>query len=253
MKKSVFIVLFFCLCVTSTLHADVHVKQVVHRDEFYDGGVVTPASDIEIEMWFGGKRMAYHGADWIGIIDAGSSLLYFANKRDSVYFEIPLPAVEKNHVSEELGQTLGQYFVDGSVESEQAEKTILERRCKCFTCKDDITFEDLHFYDREKTVWITEDVPFDWTLWNDMRNVIRGFFNPREQYSKQLERLSGFELAEESKRYDRGNIVVSNTGVVEITKREAPEGVYSVPEGFTRKEEFERNEIISLRSIIYIF
>jgi hypothetical protein len=253
MRKFVFLVLAACICGTSTVHADVYVKKIIHRDEFYSNGVVTPAADIEIGMWFAGNGMAYHGENWIGVIDTGNDLLYLISKHDSVYFELPLPVDRAVHVSEELDQTLNQYFIEGTAEKKDGEKTILGRRCAHFTCKEDITFEEFHFYDGERSIWVTEDVPFDWTLWNDMQNAIRIFFRPREEYLAKLGILIGFELAGEIKRYDRGEVITVTTEVVEITDRDAPGGTYAVPEGFSKREMFERSELISLRGIIYIY
>lgn len=251
MRLCVLLFLTSCILWASVLHADVCVKRVIHYDEYYSHGVATPASDVEIEIWFGEKRMACHGGEWIGVIDTGKNLLYFARTGDSVYFEFPLPVVCRNHVTEELDQTLDQYFIAGAVEKQPDEKTILDHRCSGFSCKNDITFEDNHFYDAEKTAWITDEVSFDWTLWNEMNNAIRRFFRPRDEYMKELDKLKGFEMAAENKRYDRGDVITTRSEVVEITEREAPEGTYSVPGGFSKKDLIERRELISLRGIIY--
>ena len=95
MRWCVLLLLIACIFWASVLHADMCVKKIVHRDEYYSSGVVTPASDVEIEVWFSEKRMAYHGDRWLAIVDADKNVLCIASMSDSVFFEFPLPVVCK--------------------------------------------------------------------------------------------------------------------------------------------------------------
>ena len=84
------------------------------------------------------------------------------------------------------------------------------------------------------TTWATKDVPFDWNKFGEMYSnvAILRFMEGIDEFKK----IKGFQVATEMSTSIMGANVKVTTKVVEISKKSAPAGVYSVPAGYTKKE-----------------
>ncbi len=93
-------------------------------------------------------------------------------------------------------------------------------------------------------VWATKDLSFDYESYTEgvsefFKNVILGLVNVDEASAKELEKLEkmkGFEVATEVTVSIFGSEIKAESQCLEVVEKPAPEGTYSVPDGYTEKK-----------------
>jgi hypothetical protein len=56
-------------------------------------------------------------------------------------------------------------------------------------------------------------------------------------------KIPGFAMAYETVRYAEGTAIKSSYLVTEMATREAPAGIYAIPDGFTKKEQYSARQL----------
>jgi len=98
---------------------------------------------------------------------------------------------------------------------------------------------------------VTQDVPFNWRLLDELYQLIRSFFNPQGSYLSDLEKINGFIYSTEDVRFQRGQQIHSSFKVLEISEKASPENIFDLPADLNKKEKLTRSDLIALRGIVY--
>lgn len=249
-KIGVFLIFLFF---GSVIYGAVMVKGNLHFEPFYDSGVQQPEDDAAYEWWFENNRVSFLAPRWRFTLDKDKNQLIAVNSNEKFYVEIQLPMKLESHVSPELAENLKEYSIEGTVKPSGEKKSFLQRECDTYSVSESIVFQGQRFYDRERTVLATVDVPFDWKLLNELYAWIRSFFKPGEAYQEELKKVAGFMMACDDVRFQEGARVKYNFKVLEISQKEAPASIFNIPEGFKKKNEFTRPELIDIRTTYYFY
>lgn len=243
--------LLMLLCITA--YSAVYVKGNLHFHAFYDSGVLQPEGDAVYEWWFSKNKLSYVTPRWRFTLDKEKNQITAANLREKSFVEISLPMNSLSHLDKQLAENLKQYRINGKVTKTINKKTYLQKPCDVYTVSEWISFQNQRFYDRERTIIVSEDVPFDWQLLNQLYSWIRSFFKPDHSYKTELKKVEGFIVASDDIRYQEGDQVKYNFKVIEINQKEAPAGIFDIPKSFKKKEKFTRPELIDIRTTIYFY
>ena len=235
------------------IHGAVHVKGNLHFEPFYDSGVQQPADDAVYEWWFEKNRVSFLAPRWRFTLDREKNQLIAVNFNEKFYIEIQRPMNLESHVSPELAENLKQYGIEGTVKKSGEKKSFLKRECETYSISESIVFQGQRFYDRERTVLATVDVPFDWRLLNELYGWIRSFFKPGESYQNELKKVAGFMLACDDVRFQEGARVKYSFKVLEINQKDAPASIFDIPEDFKKKAQLTRPELIDIRTTYYFY
>ena len=92
---------------TVLISADVYIKQKIHTDSYYYGGITRPAEDFELETWIGEKKMAYSEQDLAIKIDMEKNRLLVLDSKEKTYVETTLPPDLSKLVEQRLGLVSG--------------------------------------------------------------------------------------------------------------------------------------------------
>jgi len=89
-------------------------------------------------------------------------------------------------------------------------------------------------------IWASADVPFDWkTYMQDMYSQFAMVtMRLNEDSVKEMGKIQGFQIKSEMSMDMMGTEMKSSNEVVEILNKAAPAGVYSAPQGYTKKDKF---------------
>lgn len=245
MKKCLvfFVILGITITTASFIHADVYIKQKSHTDGYYYGGVNRPAVDFTNELWLGKGKIAFVTENSITIIDKEKNLASIIDKTTKTYVETPLPIDLSKLGPEPVAAVIKEIRFKGTVKETAKTRTIGKRICKEYAMNTYRVYQGNRSNELDTTVWASKDLPFDMNKYRDLVFNIYRLRNYSDELLEEMKKIDGFRIAAESLFYPKGFSVKSTTEVLEISKKEPPPGIYSVPEGFTKKERFTVPEL----------
>jgi hypothetical protein len=234
--------LMFLIPMTA-VQADVCVKQHSHSDGYYYGGINTPPEDEDSEMWISGEKMAVIGPNRSIIISSGENLMFFVNHTDSSYAEIALPMDWVAAAGEQLAARVMSFQRHGEIKETGESKKIGNWNCKGYEITSHILYEENRYYEMETTVWVTTDLPANLDAYAGMVNHVGMLRNYHVDFVKELGKIRGIQLSSETINYRKGFSFDSNEELLEAFEGDPPDGVYSVPEGYTKKEQITMQDL----------
>lgn len=255
-----FLIIFFFI--STVVHADIYVKGILHIDGGYRYGHNVPDMDVVQEWWFGENKVTFISTgwrfdyfirtDWCFTLDRERERIIVANLSEKWFLEVPLPMNLLSHVDQSLAGMLNLFQINGRVEKTGEKKTINQKVCDVYEVSEwIIRGDDDRYYDRERTVMITSDVPFDWQIVNELYQWIRSFPKLQKSYISELNKLKGFILAENNVLSALGYQVKWSFRVLEIDDKKAPRNIYDIPKDFKKKEKFTPRDLLDMVGVLY--
>jgi len=241
--KTCLLLLVVLLLSVVTVHADIYVKQHAQTDEYYFGGQVSPALDSENEFWLGDNKILFATEQRLIIIDKNENKLIFANKSDSTYAETTLPLDWMKFVPEDFAGRLKMFETVGTVEATSETRMIEGFNCTAYKGNLYIPYQGTKYNERDVTLWITTDLPEATKTFSAIAHDIFKLRNYKEDFITELVKIDGFQILEETMNYQQGMSYTSTETVVEVSEKEAPEGTYTLPEWFKKKELLSREDL----------
>jgi hypothetical protein len=92
-------------------------------------------------------------------------------------------------------------------------------------------------------VWATSEVPFDWKAYTKMYANLAKMQFMDDASIAEFNKINGYQIASEMTMNMMGSDMKVTTTVTEITKKEPPAGLYSVPAGFAKKESLSMEDM----------
>jgi hypothetical protein len=223
------------------LFGDDHV--VEERTRTYMGRTIPP---MKSEIWIGSEASCYKTQTYISITRYDLKKRYMVNLRNKKYLEEPLdkPISQEKQENkkvriQELGAARYEPVFDWIVEETNEERIIDDRRCRLFILEGDADYAE-----EKREMWVTKDVPIDISRFFE-RMIKPGLENEWiELYEKYPELRNSITV--ESVVATEGAIaptIVWNNRILTIETADPPEGIYSVPAGFTQVK--TRDELYS--------
>jgi len=229
------------LCAPSL--ADVRVTEATHSKGKSWGSEKDSELLTSNTIWVGENRIAFKEKNRTLILDREKGVFVYVIPRARTYVETRLPfdvsmilPVEQIWKRKHQGST-------GKVEPTGDSKKFLDRESQGYEITSWFYDGDIRKDEREFHVWATTDVPFDVGLYHDMLEILREIHNRNEVYREELRKIKGLQMYLELKEgnWFSGQEVV--TEILEIKEMTPPEGIYEVPEGYTRKAELAEEDL----------
>ena len=243
MKKTYRILLFVMLAVSNVFAADYYVKFKIHTDSYYHHGGMEPEVNSEREIWIGEKKMAVISEGSKIIVDLNKNTLIFINLRDSCYAETSLPVDLYQLADEQIVPQLKMYQSVGTVKETDETSKILDYDCKGYDLNVWIEFQGERFNETEIKLWTTTDVPFDLQMYDEMDQQIIKLNNFSDDLLTEIKKVKGFTIVNESVRYQEATAIKSITKMVEISEKKSLPDVYTIPDGFKKKEKLSIEDL----------
>ncbi len=241
MRKTVLLVLItmvFC----GAAFADIYVKEQFKREAFYRMGNMTPEVKRESEYWFGDGTLARVNQRRRMVLDTRQNRIILVNLGTKTYMELPLPIDVQKVRDPQLSNLMKMYQVVLKVEETGKKKKVKDWNCSGYKLVNRLMQNGNIATETETVHWVSEKMEFKWELVGRLTRNLSTFIVEDEASLDQLEKIKGFPLYSESVRHIEGTPIKSVREVVEISKKEPPKDVYSVPAGFKKKETFTRDD-----------
>ncbi len=242
--------IFLVMLAAAGAAADVHVKQVVTVDPYYDGG---PAggTTTEIDLWFGGGKIVALGETGRAVYDPARGRLTVINLADSSYCEIVLPVNRDSVLAADYKARLDRWFYDGSVKPTGEKKEIGGKSCAAYAYEQWIQLGEDKFGESEKTFWLATELPFDWKAFIDLQLAILSLANSSDSYLTGMKGLRGFALAGDMITYNRGQQIVSRLSADILGEGAPPAGCWEIPSYCTKRDRLPRDMFMIIIQLVY--
>jgi len=215
-----------------SLSADFYVKTKTHTDAMSMMGQTTPATDAVTEQWFNDNQFAQVGTDDSMIIDLAKNMVTMVNHKTKSYVETPLPLDFAKLLPPEAAAMAGMLKMTATVNPTGETKKVGSWNCAGY----DVTISIMGMAMNMK-VWATTDLPFDASAFTQkfMPALMKGTMRLDDASVKEFAKIKGLQVASDMSGEIMGAKMRTTTEVLEISKKNAPAGVYSVPAGYTKK------------------
>jgi hypothetical protein len=237
MKKILFAV-FVILTISFFLQADVYIKSNVHTDAFTMMGQNQPAKDEAMEQWIGSNRMVSISKDKIMIMDAAKNVMYIVNPKEKSYVQTSLPLDMNKLVPKEMAPMMAMMKMTVKVTPNGKTQKVNKWNCSGYDV--DMTMSMMQM---KMKVWATSEVPFDWKAYTKMYANLAKMQFMDDASIAEFNKINGYQIASEMTMNMMGSDMKVTTTVTEITKKEPPAGLYSVPAGFAKKESLSMEDM----------
>jgi hypothetical protein len=240
------------LCLPLVARADYRVLGTLSVEPAPEWGRQATDLTIAREWWFGRDRMAFVTQDWRYVFDKTRGRVLVINTADRYYVEAKMTADSRELVDPGYVGALGRFRANGTVERSPKKKMALGRECAGTVISEWLVNDNQHFFDRDRMVYATTDVPFDWRLSRDLAAWMLSFFNPEMTYFGGMRSIEGFPLSETDVYVRNTQRMAYGTEVTEIREAVSPDGFYDIPEGFGRREKLSQRDLLAIRQILYL-
>ncbi len=240
--KRLAMVIVLATCLTATLSADVYIKTLTRVDPINAMGQSIPARESVSEQWISddfyfvasGEGLAY-------LFDLRKNVIYLIAHRTKSYLEIRPPVEYASLLPPELAP-MAQALEQMTISVEPSGETKIINNIKCQGYRLEMT---MMMYPVEITIWASEELPVNLNkflekVWPEfMKLELRA----SGQAAAEISKVRGLWVSQESKAQIMGMEVKSRSEVVEITRRTPPRGIYTLPQGYRKKDRLEMADI----------
>jgi hypothetical protein len=207
---------------------------------------------IAREWWFGNGIMSLVTEDWRYVFDRNRRRILVINTKEGYFLEISMTAYAPDLVDPKYLATLGRFQIHGTVAKSGQTTTVLARECRGYSVSEWILNGTQHFFDRDRTIYASTDVPFDWSLYRDLCLWMTSFFNPQMAYFGGMRSIQGFPMSEADVCTRGGRTVRYGIEVTEIVEAVPIADVYAVPSGYERREKLGERDLTAMRQFLYL-
>lgn len=253
--KKILAVIFILLIGWTFANADVYIKIKIHTDSYYDSGVLIPAEESIEEIWIGDKKIVFItglglfrrllNENQTEIYDFENNLVSIIFPKKKIYAQSPLPLDRSKLLTDQFYSQLQKIKIKGTIRETDETKKIGKWNCKKYELETWIMNEGNRPLEKDISLWMTTEVPFDLDMYGKAASYARKLRDPRydDDLLSKWNEIKGCRITLEMTTYYRGVARRYYEEVVEISKKNPPEGIYSVPSGYTKIERLSGQDL----------
>ncbi|MGA2534039.1 MAG: hypothetical protein ABSG19_13505 [Candidatus Aminicenantales bacterium] len=246
-----FIVVIAVLLLAAAASGDMRVIGTLRFEPNPQWGRMATDLTLTREWWFGLNVMALVTEEWRYVFDKSRARVLVINVKDKYVVAAPMTAGARDLVEPGSLDALGRTQVNGTLTKSPKKRTILGKECPGTVVSEWIATDNRHVFDRDRTIYASPDVPFDWRMNRDLTMWMVSFFNPQMAYFGELRSVEGFPLVETDVFTRNNQRMIYSTEVTEMRDATPAPDLYEIPEGFTRKEKLSQRDILAMRQLLY--
>ena len=240
MKKTILLFLTV-LVLVSTFTADIYIKTRINVDPINVLGQSIPAKETFSEQWIGADLTAIVSQGFSYLFDLKKNKVYLISQATKSYLEITPPVDYAQLLPPELSpmaQAWQQMTITVTPKNET--KIINNIPCQAYQMKMTVMM-----YPVEMTIWASEKLPFDLSdyLQRVQPEIMKMELRASGETARELQKIKGLWVAYEMKSQMMGTEIKSRAEVIEISKKQAPSGIYSIPADYQKKDRLSQEDI----------
>lgn len=236
--RSTALIVFTAVLAAAPCLADIRIVEGQRAESSVLGFTTRTENGPDNELWIGPQRASMTEGERTFIIDREAGRLWFVNHDKRSYVEWTLPLDPAGLYENGFA---GPSRTSGTVTKTGATRRIVDKACTRYDVVMDYA-DPGGSRRREITVWATTDVSFDTTIVADLLDNLRRLYNRDDALRERLATIEGVQMGNEL--CDDG-LVFGRCFITEVTsieEREAPEGAYAPPGGYSRRDRLTHDD-----------
>ncbi len=234
-------IMFLTLIIVSILGgqllADSYFKQATHVDAFEMMGQKTPEKNDTSIVWLTeGKACSQIGDKESIIFDSQEGLLYMLDHEKKQYSMIPMDLFgggNKEDVSRNEEMAKMMEAMGGSMEI-TVTPTDETKKIGDWNATKYIVDIKIAMMPSKQEIWTTEDIKIDYTMFNAVSNGMMAQMPGFEKILEEMKQVKGIAVKTVTRTSAMGGEIVTSMNLIEYAEKDAPDGVYDIPEGYKK-------------------
>jgi hypothetical protein len=226
-------VLLVALLSAPAFCADLVITKAKHSDAVKMGGQEQPATDTTEITWMAKDRMRNEEGDRVTIVRADLKKMYLLDTKAKTVSTIDLPFDMKKYMPPDMApmveQMMGQMKVTVTPTTET--KKIKEWNAVKYTMTTTLPMGGA----LTQEIWATKDVELDRAAFQELSGAMMSTGMGGAAMAAEHKKIEGLPVLTERTQTMMGMSFKSREEITSIEKKDAPEGLYEVPKGYTEK------------------
>ena len=240
----VYVLVMVAVCLP---HAEMLLRYRRTTAPYSVGNEKHPASTSEVTAWIGSKKAVYSDEGYRTILTFPTNTLTVIDSTEKAFTVIQCDSIRSmvDQVIEEntedaqsaaamkamMEGIMGNVLQGAMTVTNTGEpRTIGTWKCTRYTVA-----MQLAVGATESETWITDQIKIDAKAFNLMKNGLMALLPGFESVTREIEKIKGVPVKTVTS-YQTANATITTTEtLVECSEKAAPEGMYSIPEGYARR------------------
>jgi len=241
------------LIITSSLQADIFMKQKSHTDGFQMMGQSQPAKEEIQNIWITSEKIRSDGETQSFIMRLDQNKMYMLNHQEKTYVEMPLnfgkmmdskmqEAMEGDDMSAQDKEKMMQ-MMQGMTQMKVTVTPAGEtKKIGDWNCQKYIQSMQTMMGPATSEIWATEDLEMDYEVYSKFMAAMGGgpggmFGDFMTDMAEEMKKIKGVPVLTISTMNVMGSSVKSTQELIEYKQGSAPAGIFDLPKGYKKTEE----------------
>jgi hypothetical protein len=217
---------------TPAFCADLVITKSKHQDALKMPGMDRPAQDSTEITWVGKDRMRMEDGDHVTIVRADLKKMYMLDVKAKTVSTVDLPFDMKKYLPPEMAPMMEKVMGQMKVTVTPTTET---KKIKDWTVTKYTMSMTQPMGGFTQDIWATKDVQVDRAAFNDLSGSIMSAGLGGSSIAAEYKKIEGVTVLTERTQTIMGQNVKSREEVTAIETKDATEGLYDVPKGYTEK------------------
>jgi hypothetical protein len=219
--------------------ADTFIKQVDNIDAIEMMGQKQPAKSDTSTAWYGSDKACMIAADgMVTIYRPDKGAMYMVDHNNKTFAEVPLTwlqdakdKAEDAGVSEQM--KMMSAMMKFKVTVTPTEETM---KIKDWDASKYILDIDMGMGKVKADLWAAPDLEIDYSAYATMGNAMMAQFDGFEESLEEMKKIEGMPVLTNTEVMMMGTAMKSSTELIEFSNKDAPDGIYEIPEGYEKTD-----------------
>ncbi len=222
----------FAVLASPAVAADLMITKTKHTDAYSVMGRQSPATDVTETMWIGKQRMRHESGGQVTIVRADLKKLYLVDTAAKTYSTLDLPIDMKKYIPAEAAPMMESMFsnIKVTVTPSTETKKIRDWNATKFT----VTMS-MPMGSSTQEVWATKDIAVDSANYCELAGSMMSMMPGGSAIAAEWKKVEGFPVLTMMSTPMMGSEMKSKEELTAVEHKDAPEGAFDVPKGFTEK------------------
>jgi len=227
------------LALWGTAQADTFIKQVTHTDAFEMMGQTAPEKNDTTIVWLTeGKACSQTGSEATVIFDAKKGLMYMVDHEKKEYSVISMDlfgggSEEGASKSDEMAKMMQAMGGPIKITVTPTDETNKIGDWNATKYNVDITIAMMV---SKQELWATEDIKIDYTMFNAVSGGMMAQMPGFDKFVEEMKQIKGIPIKSIIRTPAMGGVIVTTTKLIKYIEKDAPDGVFDIPEGYKKVE-----------------
>ena len=218
--------------------ADIYIMKMKHTDAVTIMGQTQPEKDEEGVTWMSEEKMREdEGTSKSTIVRFDLKKIYVIEHDKKEYAEINLPIDFEQILPPEAKQMAQMMQVTAKVTETEETQKIKDWDCKKYLVEISLSMMGMNM-PMKMEMWATKDLDIDLDLYEKFYTEILALQPMFKGFIEEFKKIEGYPVVTDMTMNMMGSEMKSHEEVVSVEKKDAPDGTYDIPGGYTKSPTF---------------